>query len=70
LKQLSNDLGHAPTTAEANAGGINAHQLCLRLRGNWTDALKAAGVNLRKQSRQSRILSTTTETLIADVIAV
>lgn len=70
LKRLSIELGHAPTTAESNAAGINAHQLCLRLQGNWTDVLKAAEANLRKRSGHAKILSTTTETLIEDVIAV
>jgi HNH endonuclease len=70
LNRLSIELGHAPTTAEANAGGINAYQLCRRLQGNWTEVLKTAGVNLRKRSCHARILSTDTQTLIEDVIAV
>lgn len=64
------ELGHAPTTAEANAAGINAHQLCLRVRGRWVDVLAAAKVDLTKRRRHAQLLSTPTESLIADVVRV
>lgn len=70
LKRLSLELGHAPTRAESNAGGINAHLLCLRLGGNWNDVLQFAGIDLRKRSRQAKILSTPTQSLVDDVVAV
>ncbi|HJQ22262.1 MAG TPA: hypothetical protein VKA60_00010 [Blastocatellia bacterium] len=70
LRQLSEELGHAPTTREANQGGINAHQLCRRVGGKWVDVLKAAKIDLRTRSRQARARSTPTEVLIADVVKV
>lgn len=36
------ELGHAPTTREANDAGINAHQMCVRVVGNWVDVLASA----------------------------
>lgn len=70
LKQLSIDLGHAPTTAESNTAGISAHQLCVRLGQNWTEVLKAAGITQKTRTYQAQILSTTTATLIDDVVLV
>ena len=70
LLELSQKLGHAPTTRESNEGGINAHQLCLRVGGNWRDVLKAAEIDLHSRSKHAILLSTTTEALIDDVVAV
>jgi hypothetical protein len=49
LNDLSRRLGRAPTTAEANGAGINAHELRRRVRGGWGDVLAAAGVSACKQ---------------------
>ena len=70
LRELSQKLGHAPTTRESNEGGINAHQLCLRVGGRWTDVLEAAGIDLRSRNKYASLRSTVTEALIEDVIAV
>jgi Homing endonuclease associated repeat len=70
LLALSRDLGHAPTTRESNEAGINAHQLCLRVGGKWVDVLKAAKIDLRTRPQHAILLSTSTETLLADVIDV
>ncbi len=70
LQALSRELGHAPTTRESNEAGINAHQLCLRVGGKWIDVLKAAHIDIGKRSKRAILLSTPTETLIADVVVV
>jgi hypothetical protein len=48
LRELSVQLGHAPTTKEANAAGINGHQLSLRVGGKWIEVLIAAKIDRRK----------------------
>ncbi len=70
LRQLSQKLGHAPTTRESNEAGINAHQLRLRVGGSWTDVLKVAGIDLQCRTRHARLLSTSTDELIEDVVRV
>ena len=70
LWKLSEELGHAPTTREANEGGINAYQLCQRVGGKWVDVLKAARIDLRRRSRQAILMSTPNAELIADVVRV
>src|SRR5262249_30471095 len=67
LHGLFVQLGHAPTTKEANAAGINSHQLCLRVGGKWAEALAAARVDLRKRPKQATLLATRNEVLIEDV---
>jgi hypothetical protein len=70
LLKLSIELGHAPTTCEANEAGINAHQLCKRVGGNWVDVLEAARIDVRTRSLQAVLLSTPTVTLMEDVIRI
>lgn len=70
LRELARELGHAPTTQESNQGGINAHSLRLRVGGSWADVLAAAGIDLKTRSGLSRLRSTTTETLLEDVLRV
>lgn len=70
LRELSLKLGHAPTTRESNEGGINAHQLCLRVGGKWEDVLKAAGIDLRSRKKYAASRSAKTEALIEDVVVV
>ncbi len=70
LRALARELGHAPTTGECNAAGINAHNLRLRVGGRWVDVLEAAGIDLKSRSPLSRLRSTATETLIEDVVRV
>lgn len=70
VRELSLDLGHAPTTAEANAVGINAHQLCMRVGGKWTDVLMAANVDLKRRKPHAQLLATSTEAIIDDVVRV
>jgi Homing endonuclease associated repeat len=70
LRQLSEKLGHAPTTREANKGGINAYQLCQRVGGEWEDVLKAAKIDLRTRSQQAKALSTPTKVIVEDVFIV
>lgn len=68
LRELSQELGHAPTTRESNEGGINAHQLCLRVGGKWVDVLKAAGIDIRSRNKYAILRSTSTEMMIEDVV--
>src|SRR6266480_3787356 len=70
LQLLSQELGHAPTTRESNEAGINAHQLCLRVGGKWIEVLEAANIDIGNRSKRAILLSTPTETLIEDVVAV
>ena len=70
LHELSQKLGHAPTTREANEGGINAHQLCMRVGCNWVEVLKAAGIDIRRRTRHATLLSTKTEVLMEDVLRI
>lgn len=70
VKQLSIQLGHAPTTGEANLAGINAYTICKRIRGDWVQVLESAGVDVRKRGRMARIRSTPTKVLIEDVVSV
>lgn len=70
VRQLSIELGHAPTTNEANLAGINAHTICKRIKGNWVKVLESAGVDVRKRGRTARIRSTPTSLLIEDVVNV
>ena len=70
LHRLALDLGHAPTTRESNAGGINAHELCKRVGGKWIEVLKAANIDTHTRNKRALLLTTTTETLIEDVVAV
>ncbi|HEY5883585.1 MAG TPA: hypothetical protein VIT88_02815 [Pyrinomonadaceae bacterium] len=70
LRELSQKLGHAPTTAEANKSGINANNLRQRVGGNWVTVLNAAGIDLRKRSRQAIALSIETEKFLEDVAKV
>src|SRR5438874_7211970 len=70
LGSLSLEIGHAPTTGEANKAGINAHALCLRISGNWINVLQAAHVDIGNRSERAVLLSTPIETLIEDVVAV
>ena len=70
LHQLSERLGHAPTTRESNTAGINAYQLSLRVGGNWVEVLKAAEIDLRTRTPHATLLSTETEVLVEDVVRV
>lgn len=70
VRELSKILGHAPTMTEANEGGINGHQLCRRINGRWVDVLEAAKIDLRTRTKHARVLGTSTEILIQDVVAV
>lgn len=70
LRELSLRLGHAPTTRESNEAGINAHELCFRVKGKWVDVLEAAGIVIRSRSHRASLLSTTLDTLIEDVLLV
>src|SRR5262249_5546794 len=70
LRDLSVKLGHAPTTKEANAAGINSHQLYLRVGGKWAEVLTAAKIDLRKRPKRATLLATRTEVLIEDVLRV
>lgn len=70
LRMLSQRLGHAPTTREANEAGINAHQLSLRVGGKWVDVLKEAGIGLSSRNRYASIRSTTTGEMIEDAAIV
>jgi hypothetical protein len=70
LRELSQKLGHAPTTREANQAGINAHELGNRVGGKWVEVLKAAGIDLNSRSRYAALRSTTTLELLEDVVRV
>ncbi len=69
LREISQELGHAPTTVEAARFGVYAHDLRSRVGGKWEDILKAAGVDLSQRSKLIIIRATPTETLIQDVLA-
>ena len=69
LNALAKELGHAPTTAEANASGINARSLCKRVGGNWSRVLEAAGIDLRQRKRYAILRETATETMVSDLVA-
>lgn len=70
LREISEKLGRAPTSNEANCHGMNAQRLRERIGGSWEDVLKAAGIDLNKRSKHAVVRSIRTETLIADVLAV
>lgn len=70
LRELAQTLGHAPTTRESNQGGINAHQLCVRIGGKWVDVLKGAGIDLNSRSQYAALRSTPTEALVDDIVMV
>jgi len=70
LQALSRELGHAPTTRESNQAGINAHQLCLRVGGKWIDVLQAAGIDLQIRNKRAILLTTPTERLVEDIVAI
>jgi hypothetical protein len=63
-------LDHAPTTRESNEAGLNARQLSLRVGGKWVDVLKAARIDISSRPKRATLLSTPTEILIDDVLAV
>lgn len=69
LREISQQLGHAPTTAEAARFGVYAHEIRSRVGGKWEDVLKAAGVDINKRSKIIIIRSTPTDALIQDVLA-
>ena len=70
LHALSRELGHAPTTRDANEAGINAHQLCLRVGGKWIDVLQAADIDLQNRNKRAILLTTPTERLVEDLVAI
>jgi len=70
LHALSRELGHAPTTRESNEAGINTHQLCLRVGGKWIDVLKAADIDLQNRNKRAILLTTPTERLVEDIVAI
>ena len=63
-------LGRAPTRSDANAAGINARSLCMRIRGGCADVLRAAWINPAKRSRLAVLQETLTEAMIGDVVRV
>lgn len=70
LRDISRELGHAPTTQEANRFGLNAHDLRGRIGGSWEEVLKAAGIKLSSRTRHSILRSTQTVQLLEDVLRV
>jgi hypothetical protein len=70
VDELARILGHAPTTYEANQHGINVKTIRNRIGGSWHDVLRAAGVDLNRRSKRRILMSTSTQSLIEDVIIV
>src|SRR5438874_10721867 len=70
LHALSRELGHAPTTRDANEAGINAHQLCRRVGGKWMDVLQAGDIDLQNRNKRAILLTTPTERLVEDIVAI
>ena len=50
--------------------GINTHQLCLRVGGKWIDVLKAADIDLQNRNQRAILLTTPTERLVEDIVAI
>ena len=70
LRALSEELGHAPTTAESNEAGINSHNLCLRVGGGWVEVLQAAGIDLKSRTKYALRYARDIDVLINDVVRV
>lgn len=68
VKTLAAELGRAPTRGDANAGGINAQNLCLRVGGGWCEVLRQAGVD--PGQGQAALRDTPTEAMLEDVCRV
>lgn len=67
LRDLSRRLGHAPTTAEANAAGINPHELRRRVRGGWREVIVAAEIRGPAKTEVAATRPARTEEMSEDV---